>query len=276
MPTLHDHLDALTAPFAADQIEIKPGALTKDRDRALALAYADMRVYQERLDQVVGVANWTVDYRITTAGVLCTLTILEVTKTDVGDYPLADDHGHADENHLTTAVAQAFKRACATFGIGRFLYHLPQTWADYDADRKRFRDPQGVVRSLYQHAGLTAFLAADAPQDTPVARQRPARPQAEATHAPRREAQPPQDTPTHGTPPASDAQLGLIARLIIAIHQQDPDATQVINQLGGAFGCPTLARMTSREHLRGTALTKSAASDLITQLKALGTAQATA
>ena len=44
--TLAEVYDGLTAPFAPEVIELKPGALTKDKTKALALAYADPRAYE--------------------------------------------------------------------------------------------------------------------------------------------------------------------------------------------------------------------------------------
>ncbi|MBX0329668.1 hypothetical protein K2Z83_18520 [Oscillochloris sp. ZM17-4] len=121
MRSLTDLIADLTAPFPSDQIELKPGALSQSRDRALAMAYADSRVYHDRLDQVVGPADWQVAFTLTPDGVVCTLSILGVTKADVGDFPL-DYPEHPNENRATTAAAQAFKRACAQFGLGRFLW----------------------------------------------------------------------------------------------------------------------------------------------------------
>jgi hypothetical protein len=54
----------------------------------------------------------------------------------------------------SSAVAQAFKRACAAFGLGRYLYHLLQMWGDYDSRRKAFKDAERIACELYRHAGL--------------------------------------------------------------------------------------------------------------------------
>lgn len=43
-----------------------------------------------------------------------------------------------DDNGMTAAEAQAFKRSCACFGLGRYLYHFDGVWVDLD-DRKRPR-----------------------------------------------------------------------------------------------------------------------------------------
>jgi len=152
IPCLHDLQAALSRPFPSEAIEVKPGALTKDRSRGLALAYGDPRKYMERLDEVIGPADWSVAYSILPHGVVCRLTILGITKEDVGDYPT--DAG--DPNRLTTAAMQAFKRACALYGLGRYLYDLPQVWADYDEAKRAFKDPRGIVHKIYSLAGQAA------------------------------------------------------------------------------------------------------------------------
>lgn len=283
MSSLSDYIADLTAPFPSDQIDLKPGALTRNKDRAMAMAYADSRVYQDRLDQIVGPAGWSVAYQLSPDGIVCTLSILDVSKADVGDFP-ADYGDKANENRVTTAAAQAFKRACAAFGIGRYLYNLPRTWADYDAERKLFRDPQGVVVTLYHAAGLAAFIA-DAPPATAPAS--PARSSSEAPAQPGRAPDPQRlatacaalataersTAPSATTPDgASDAQLGLIARLIITLRQQAEDEADVadsIDAIGEALNLAELSSLTSKEKLRALALSKSAASALIQRLKAL-------
>jgi hypothetical protein len=134
----------LCKPFAASLVELKPGAVTQDRKRALSMPFVDSRAYQTRLDRVVGPEGWSVEYRsLSDRAVLCRLTILGVTREDVGECNVSD------ENAATSAVAQSFKRACAAFGLGRYLYSLPQVWADYDERKKQIIDPAGVVAQMY-------------------------------------------------------------------------------------------------------------------------------
>jgi hypothetical protein len=245
MATLADLLPRLTEPFPSDLIDLKPGVFTANRERVLALAYADARVYQERLDQVVGSADWSVAFNLDGTGAICTLTVCGITKADVGDFPL--EYGDkALENRATTAAAQAFKRACAQFGLGRYFYALPRLWGDYDHERKCFVDPQNLVRRLYHAAGLTAFIVEP---DLPT-------PHASPTDADR----------------ASDAQLGLIARLIIALRRaasDEADVADAIDALGERYQLADLADRTSKERLRSSNLSKTTASTLIHDLKAL-------
>ena len=132
-------LEQLKAPFPLEAHYWKPGATTKDKSRALGLAYVDSRQYQTRLDEVD--TAWTITYtpHFVDGRILvnCTLVIAGITREDVGECSLRD------ENAYTSAVAQAFKRTCAQFGLGRYIYDVPQVWAAYDKNRKRF-SPQGL------------------------------------------------------------------------------------------------------------------------------------
>lgn len=134
----------LCKPFAQRLVEVKPGATNADKTRGLALPYVDLRGYQTRLDRVCGPEGWSHTYALGDRGVVCALTIFGVTKSATGDYPL----NGKDENPVTSAEAQAFKRACAAFGLGRYLYSLPQLWGDLD-DKKQFADPGRLVYQMY-------------------------------------------------------------------------------------------------------------------------------
>ena len=131
-----DILKQLAEPFPAEMIEFKPGATTKSKDKALALAYVEMRHYIDRLNKVIG-ANWSDEYQfINSAGeiIKCGLTIYGVTRWDIGE------KDSANANTAITALAQSFKRACVKFGLGRHLYAIESVWVAYDADKKRFTD----------------------------------------------------------------------------------------------------------------------------------------
>ena len=135
MELTRELMEALALPFPAEAIQWKPGATNGDKTRGLALAYVDLRHYIDRLNEVAG-PDWSDDYEVQVQGtvVLCRLTICGVTRSDVGEAP------PNDENTATTALAQAFKRACVKFGLGAYLYRLPRMWVEYDAQRKRFTD----------------------------------------------------------------------------------------------------------------------------------------
>jgi hypothetical protein len=210
----------LAGPFAPEQVELKPGATTQDRTRALAMPYADPRAYQERLDAALGVGNWSTSYTLTPNGAVCRLTF------HVGGQSYAfEDAGDWGENgnEATTAAMQAFKRTCAgALGLGRYLYSLPQVWADYDSNKKAFINPQGVIAHMYARASLMPITTAATHQqkaqtsatadNAPVATQpsQTAKPVRHPTTAPAATQAPASSAPTNL---ASDKQRGFIASL---------------------------------------------------------------
>lgn len=126
---------ALRIPFNVADVDFRPGATTGDKKKAIGLAYVDKRVYEDRLDDLIGPSNWSVEYRqLGDKGIICRLTIDGIAREDVGEFATGDVAS------FPTAVAQAFKRACSSFGLGRYLYSLPQVWAEYDNDRRRFTE----------------------------------------------------------------------------------------------------------------------------------------
>ncbi|MEW6287082.1 MAG: Rad52/Rad22 family DNA repair protein [Chloroflexota bacterium] len=140
-------LEALQEPFPSDEVEFKPGATNKEKTKALALAYVDSRPYIQRLNQVS--PDWHDEYQITTLGdrvvVLCRLTVNGVTRTGDGECLLSGgDEERVEPNAVTTASAQAFKRACVKFGLGAYLYALPQVWCEYDAQKRRIVNPPAL------------------------------------------------------------------------------------------------------------------------------------
>lgn len=139
----------LRKPFHPTQVTWKPGAMAKSGNKALALAYADLRAYQNRLDELCG-ANWSVSYTPWGERIVCNLTIYGVTRSSTGE---ADSQSERSEIAGTATEAQAFKRACAMFGLGRYLYNLPSVWAEYDGERKQFTEPAKakLLSILVQH-----------------------------------------------------------------------------------------------------------------------------
>src|SRR5262245_23469275 len=57
--TLADILPDLIAPFPTTRVEIKPGATTADKSRALALVYLKVQPIEQRLDDLVGPEHWS-------------------------------------------------------------------------------------------------------------------------------------------------------------------------------------------------------------------------
>ena len=143
-------------------MEFKAGAVTQDKARALALAYVDSRIYQARLDAVA--PDWRNEYTRKYAGdrviVTCALAVAGVTRQAIGESLQASAHSDGsaviEENAATSAEAQAFKRACSVFGLGRYLYSVPQVWAEYDAQRRQFTTAAVLALADVAHGQVTA------------------------------------------------------------------------------------------------------------------------
>ncbi len=151
---------ALAAPFDAKEVRFKPQVV--QGNRALALAYVDARVIQDRLDEVLGVEGWQDEYECLPDGsVICRLRLRIgdewVTKMDVGGPSEQPDGG----DRMKAAFSDALKRAAVKFGVGRYLYRLPSQWVDYDPVKRQFaRTPTLPPFALPKRPAAPAALAA--------------------------------------------------------------------------------------------------------------------
>ena len=68
--------------------------------------------------------------------VTCTVTIFGLWSHSGTGEEWADD-----DNSVTSADAQAFKRACPWIGLGRYFYDVPAIWVDLDQNRQPAKTP---------------------------------------------------------------------------------------------------------------------------------------
>lgn len=128
----------LSKPFEPECISWLPGATNKDRTKAMVMAYADLRAYMNRLDDVFG-AEWSNTVTPWGDKLIVTVTINGVSRSSTGE---PDSESVKSGNAGTVTEAQAFKRACAMWGLGRYLYELPSAWVAFDAENKRIPDQE--------------------------------------------------------------------------------------------------------------------------------------
>ena len=118
---------ALKRPFPEGKIRWRKGG------GGAELAYITARDVMDRLDDVVGVANWQTRYSWIGDRMICSLSI----RID-GEWITKSDG--ADDSNIEGAkggISDALKRAAVLFGIGRYLYYKgafdsnknPATWA---------------------------------------------------------------------------------------------------------------------------------------------------
>jgi hypothetical protein len=92
------------------------------------LVYIDARAARARLNNVLGPENWKVEYMHGPAnGVIATLSLRIngewISKQDGADI--------TDIEPVKGALSGAFKRACAVWGIGEYLYDIGDSWATF-------------------------------------------------------------------------------------------------------------------------------------------------
>src|SRR5438270_12581599 len=139
---------ALEVPFDPTQIEWRVTNTTKNQQpvRGQVVPYADQRAYTDRLNALFTPAGWTRKYAIHTSAnferskdqkiAAKVLVTCELTIFGLGSHSATGEEWADNDNAGTAAEAQAFKRACACFGLGRYLYYFTGTWVDLD-ERKR-------------------------------------------------------------------------------------------------------------------------------------------
>lgn len=122
---------ALAAPFPATSIHWRVGATSQDKSKGIALAYLDARDVMMRLDEVVGPEKWQARYPFSGC---CEIGI------KVGDEWIwkANCAGKSQIEAEKGEASDSFKRAAVLWGVGRYLYDLPNAWLPLT--NKRFSD----------------------------------------------------------------------------------------------------------------------------------------
>ena len=126
-------MEALRAPFPAEDIRWRAGSVTKDGSKAMALAYIDARAVMGRLDEVFGVLGWQDQY--TAWGPESITAGIGINTGDIMNARGEEEwiwkwDGASKTNFEATkgGISDAFKRAAVKWGIGRYLYNLDTQW----------------------------------------------------------------------------------------------------------------------------------------------------
>jgi hypothetical protein len=144
----------LAEPFDPSEIKWRVTHTNRDGNRGAVIAYADPRAYTDRLNQLFTPTGWTRSYQISTVSsvtrmkrdkliqtgkvlVTCTLTI-----TGLGCHSGCGEEWADEQNAMTTAEAQAFKRAASCYGLGRYLYNFAEMWVPLNEYRQPVELPK--------------------------------------------------------------------------------------------------------------------------------------
>lgn len=120
-------LEDLKAPFDPSLVKYRMGTVSADQQSAVALPYVDAHVVEARLNEVLGLENW--DSRISINGVVVTCRLsVKMNGEWVGKEDgtaIADSTPDRREIAVKAAISDAFKRAAAQWGVGRYFYAEP-------------------------------------------------------------------------------------------------------------------------------------------------------
>ena len=131
----------LELPFRAAEIAWRVlGDGERAEGEARIIPYAYRSAYMRRLDTLFGPGGWTQSFSMTTVSniqrskkvnkayaMITTGKILVTSTITIEGFGTRSSTGEGwadDENGTTRAQAQAFRRACAEFGLGRYLREL--------------------------------------------------------------------------------------------------------------------------------------------------------
>jgi len=138
----HSYLERLAVPFHPDAINWRVTHKSHDGRRGCIVPYADQRAYTDRLNEIVTPAGWTRTYEVTTLSPVIrvkkdkaiqsgkVIVTCVVSIHGLGSHSGSGEMWADDDNAMTRAEAQAFKRGCSCFGLGRYFYDFPEMWVD--------------------------------------------------------------------------------------------------------------------------------------------------
>ncbi len=152
-PELEALLTRLAEPFDPSEIKWRVTHTTQDGSRGAVIPFADPRAYTDRLNQIFTPTGWTRTYDVSTVSavsrmkrdkliqtgkvlVTCTLTI-----SGIGCHTGSGEEWADEQNSMTAAEAQAFKRASVCYGLGRYLYNFAEMWVPLNTHRQPLQIP---------------------------------------------------------------------------------------------------------------------------------------
>ena len=178
-------LEKLRIPFDPVVIQWKVVETTTifGRLRGRVIPYADKLAYYERLNELVSPVGWTQSISVQTAPIaprekgLASAKLVvtyELAIHALGTHSSTGESWAADENGATIAEAQAFKRACACFGLGAYLYYFFEgLWVDLDDEQRprslptlpEWATPEGWLRGARPSIERVRDVSNGAPDD---------------------------------------------------------------------------------------------------------------
>lgn len=157
-------LNALSAPFPASRISWRLGATNSEKTSGIALAYIDARDVIERLDHVCGPERWQNKHPHANGKTSCAIGI------KIGEEWVWKENGAGDSQVEAEkgAFSDSFKRAAVMWGIGRYLYDMPNIWIEIEAAGKSHKIKKSEYAKL--EAALNSIPVVSTVKETPEQR----------------------------------------------------------------------------------------------------------
>lgn len=243
-------LQKLKEPFPPEDIEwrIQQSGMKDKGPWALIIAYVTNRAIMDRLDDVCGISGWKNEFiPAPSGGVLCGLSI------KIGDEWITkwDGAENTQIESVKGGLSGSMKRAAVQWGMGRSLYHLKATFANFTTtgghrdkiDNKYYKwDPPELPKWYFK--------------DTKPA-QAPVKSTPQATTSPQKaDTKPPVTKPATSSNMITQPQLKAIRNEFIGKHGLAGDKSTEVCSLF------IKKKITSKEEL-----TKKEASDIISASK---------
>ncbi len=143
----------LAEPFDADDIKWRVTHTTQDGRRGAVIPFANPRAYTDRLNEIFSPNGWTRTYHVSTLSGLSRMRRDKIIQTGkvlvtcalsihkLGTHTGSGEDWADEQNAMTSAEAQAFKRACSCFGLGRYLYNFAEIWVPLNEHRQPLEFP---------------------------------------------------------------------------------------------------------------------------------------
>ncbi len=231
----------LAAPFPRDALTWRVVELSEDGLRARVEPHVRAPALVARLDEVLTMSGWSNTYApVGVHALLCTLTIMDVTKSVVVALP-AGSEGAARGESAGTRADDALARAAERFGMRPPVSAEASYWVDYDPEAgEPLYEPEAVGASLsdVQPSSQPDALP-DSQPDFPQTSQ-PARP----AQVPVQPAQEKVQAPQPPAPPAKSAGQQAIDRLVDRLKEEGRglEAAKLLTAYKGYGGDPGEAR----------------------------------
>lgn len=172
-------LEALSKPMQDDDVDWKVQTVTQGKTglNALIVPYVTSRAIMARLDEVFGLC-WQDEYKFLDISgkpsMQCTIIITDPNSGRV----ITKRSDAAELTHIEAikgGYSDSLKRAAVKFGIGRFLYDLPQQWVPifpqrdqskkcgYISGKYKVNDSQQYIKGYYVRPSVAAILGKNLP-----------------------------------------------------------------------------------------------------------------